>query len=87
MTGRPITSGTGIDPLLTHWICKDCETLNATNRNHCLNCDKPRRQVQITDYEKVKALRKEWGYVASGTGKNVVKINKKRAEYNNGEYP
>ena len=87
MKGRPVTSGTDADPLLTHWICKDCETMNGTNRNFCLSCGKLRIKVQITDYEKVKALRKTWGYVASGTGKNVVKINKKRAVCTNGEYP
>jgi len=85
--GRPITSGISIDPLLTHWICKDCEVMNATNRSYCLSCDKPRTLVQIKDHEKIKALRNSWGYVHSGVGKRSIKPIKIKPDFNNGEYP
>lgn len=85
---RPVTSGIDeIDPLLTHWICKDCETLNATNRNVCLSCDGSRTLVQLKDYDSVRALRKKWGYVHSGVGKHVAKPIKIKCKFNNGEYP
>ena len=83
-----VTTKEAKNPLLSHWLCKECEVLNSNHRDVCLQCDKTRKEIQLTDFDAIKKIKQKWGFTPKD--KLPGSINSelyRQSNFTNGEYP